>query len=458
MLLTFGIGAQAARAAPQGGVFIVNSNADAVDGAIGDGDCSTNAILGPCTLRAAIQEANANPDLNTIVVPAGTYTLMLTGAPDDLGVSGDLDITEAVTILGAGPTLTIIDGNGGLTADRVFEVHGGTVNLTGVSVRNGRAGGPGSGIANRSGAALTLTNSDVQGSVAAIAGGIFGGGIYSEGRLTLTSSTVMSNTNGPSNAAGGGVVHVGLGPDAGLLISNTTISGNSTVDLGGGLYAGATVVTITNSTLSNNQAQAGGGLFAYDTQLALVNSTLSANSSTDSGGGLFNHTGQTRLFNVTVTNNTADSDANGTGSGGGAAAPSGSLRLQNSIIAGNVQLDPFGGGGVLAVEDDCSGSLTSDGYNLIYAATCTIGGPYSPAWPVLGPLANNGGPTRTHALLPGSPAIDAGHPAGCVNWDGAPLRRDQRGVSRPRFGEVSVRCDIGAFEVVGPLWLPLVRR
>jgi hypothetical protein len=162
-----------------------------------------------------------------------------------------------------------------------------------------------------------------------------------------------------------------------------------------------------------------------------------------------------------VPNNTADSDADGSGSGGGVAQQAGTFNLANSLVAGNLQVDPFGSGGTQAVDDDCLSELTSLGNNLIVAtngAACTVNGVFSQAFPLIGPLANNGGPTRTHALRPESPGIDDGNAAGCTNWDSTPLTRDQRGVARPLFGRTSARCDLGALEYVGPIYIPAVVR
>ena len=459
--LVAGLGGQTVRAAPQGGVFTVNSLADAVDDDVGDGECSTGAIPFTCTLRAAIQEASFNSNPNTINLPAGTYTLTLSGAAENAGVSGDLDITGTVTVIGAGPDLSIIDGNGELTVDRVLDVHGGSVSITGVSFRNGRGSGPGAGIYNREGAVLTLIHSEVRENVINELAGTDGGGIYSLGELDLQYSSVISNVTEHANANGGGISHGSFDPELRLSISDSTISGNRAGYFGGGLYLETALITVTNSTIDNNQAQSGGGIFAYDVQLTVVNSTLSGNSSMESGGGLVETFGSTRLLNATVTNNTGDSDADGSGSGGGVAEVSGLLSFQNSIIAGNFQLEPFGGGGVIEVEDDCTGFLTSGGDNIVYATgpgACTIAGTFTFAWPMLRPLAHNGGPTRTHNLLAVSPAIDAGDTFGCIDEAGGLLLRDQRGTPRPLIGADSLICDLGAVEFVRPLLLPLVGR
>ncbi len=373
------------------GTFIVNSTSDVSDGNIGDGLCETVGGNGICTLRAAVQEVSANPNPDTINVPAGTYMLTMVGAGDSQ-LNDDLDITGTVTIIGAGPNSTIIDGNGILTADRVLDVYSGVVTIAGVSIRNGRSSGPGGGITNRAQATLTLSNTTVMSNTAA-SGGAFGGGIYNLGRLTLTHSTVSSNTTGATSPVGAGIAHIGVE----LIVIDSTISGNTTTGLGGGIYSSSSA-------------------------LALVNSTLSGNISTISGGGILEQGGNTSLYNATVTDNYADSDTGG----GGVAQLAGTLNFIDSIIAANYETEPFGGGGVIVVEGDCSGTIVSQGNNIVYDhdnGNCTIIGAFTQAYPLFGPLANNGGPTLTHALLPGSPGIDAGDAVSCNDWAGTPLTR-----------------------------------
>src|SRR2546425_290335 len=127
--------------------FTVNSTADAVDATPGDGRCAT--ATSSCTLRAAIQEANALAGPDTIVVPAGTYVLTIAGQGEDAAATGDLDVTDDVSITGAGPDSTIIDGNG---IDRVFQTSNSVSNgtISNLTIRNGNPGpgGYGGGIYN----------------------------------------------------------------------------------------------------------------------------------------------------------------------------------------------------------------------------------------------------------------------------------------------------------------------
>jgi hypothetical protein len=231
-------------------------------------------------------------------------------------------------------------------------------------------------------------------------------------------------------------------------------------------------VRVDRSLLYNNAVNAAGifgGGVANEGTTIMENSTVSNNSAVTDGGGIFNGIGSdTELFNVTITQNTADSDSDGMGEGGGVydGCPSGflcvvlpyTLTLQNSIISGNFDTPNNGGPG--PIHPDCHGPLKSLAYNLIHTvAGCTINGDTTgnilgqPA--DLAPLAENGGWTPTHALLPASPAIDAGNPLVPGSSRPACAKTDQRGYPR---GGAAGRCDIGAFERVFLLSLPLIRR
>jgi hypothetical protein len=231
----------------------------------------------------------------------------------------------------------------------------------------------------------------------------------------------------------------------------------------------SSALTFTTGQISGNTSQEGGGIYS-DGPVTLVNSTASGNSATGHGGGLYIADGATALYNVTISGNTADSDGDNDGDGGGVYINStGALTVTHSIIGGNVD-DSSPGNQHL----DCSGQLTSAGYNLIEdTAGCFVGGDttgnVTGLNPNLGPLQNNGGPTLTQALLAGSPAIDAGNPGGCLDESGLMLTTDQRGFIRPADGDgdtVSV-CDMGAFEYASPgptspagsvVYLPLIQK
>jgi CSLREA domain-containing protein len=183
-------------AAARAATFVVNSTADAVDAARGNGVCATDTsspAAGACTLRAAIQEANALAGApHTIVLPAGTYILTIPGA-EDAAASGDLDITASMTISGAGAAATIIDAN---DIGRVFQVmRGSVVTISGVTARRGNGylePGVGGGVLNDG--TLTLNDSVVSRNRG-------GAGIVNRGTLTLNNSGVSGNTAKTAPAA-----------------------------------------------------------------------------------------------------------------------------------------------------------------------------------------------------------------------------------------------------------------
>jgi CSLREA domain-containing protein len=365
--------------------FVVNANGDAVDANPGDGSCSTAGAV--CTLRAAVQEANALGGADTITVPAGTYDLTLTGANEDAAVTGDLDITSPMTITGAGVPSTIIDGQ---HADRIFDIFdsAGNVTIEGLTVRNGFSGV-----------------------------GTLAGGIWNAATLTLADVRIESSEG---RLGGGGILN-----DGDMTATDVTLAGNTTNSRGAGLY-NTGIARLERATLSGNQASAAGGGIENDGTLTLVNVTLSGNTAGTDGGGLYG-AATSSLRNVTVAANTA-------GRGGGVFLP-GETELVNTIVA-----DALAGGDC----GDAMGIVTSLGSNLAGDATCGFAGQgdLNGVAAGLAPLGDNGGATRTHALLPGSPAIDGGR-------DCPPPATDQRGMSRPVDGDgdqVAV-CDVGAVEI-----------
>jgi len=373
----------------------VNSTLDEVDASPGDGTCASAANR--CTLRAAVMEANARGGRHTINVPAGTYTLTIAGINETNSATGDLNIRTNITIIGAGASSTMIDGN---QLDRVF------------SSENGVRG------EFRS---LTIRNGKTDGS---------GGGIFARGNLSLISVVVRENIA----AFGGGI----SGDDISVL--DSAIVGNSTTSSearGGGIYAGSSFQLI-RSTISGNSAPLGAGIYAQG-QVEVTNSTISGNtaagdgSTTGVGGGLYydNSSVQGTLTNVTIANNSAPR-------GSGIYKGSGTLEVKNTIVATNTG----------SAECFRAGSITSLGNNIDGGTGCGFTGPgdRQNTNPNIGPLADNGGPTRTHALQNGSPAIDGGTNTGCPSVD-------QRGIQRPRDGDGngSTICDIGAFEAPGTL-------
>jgi len=415
-------------------VFTVNSSFDLSDATPGDGICEAVTGNGGCTLRAAIQEANARAGADDIVLPPNSYILTIVS---------ELVITDGLTITGSGASSTIIDGNKSVRSNsRVLVIGSGvSVNISGVTIRNGGTAGRGGGLSNSG--TLTLTNSIVTGNNADDSGG----GIYNDnGSTALLSSLTVSGNNAGED--GGGIFNLGT-----LTLTNSTVSGNNAGDDAGGVFnvSGGTAM-LTNSTVSGNNAGDGGGGIRNSGTLTLTNSTVSGNGAGQNGGGIYNFAGTVNSFNSTITNNRSDADLSGTGVGGGvhndAAA---TFIFQNTILAGNFEAQATG---------ECDGTIISNGNNLMKhfdTSHCTVSGNPLLADPKLGPLQNNGGPTQTHALLPGSPAIDAGSD-GCRNGAGGPLQTDQRGSPRATDGngDGTATCDIGAFELEGQMVSPMI--
>jgi CSLREA domain-containing protein len=207
---------------------------------------------------------------------------------------------------------------------------------------------------------------------------------------------------------------------------------------GGGVVFYAGDNSIRNSTITENRAEFGGGIYNGGGTLTIINSTISGNSAVSDGGGIWNDYGTVNASFVTIANNSA------TNNGGGVINFSGgTFNIKNSIVGNNTA------GG------NCSGTLNASGVNFATDNTCTGFTQVTSAQLNLQPLANNGGPTQTHALGAGSVAIDA--VTDCTDLSSSPVSTDQRGVTRPQGS----RCDAGAFEREAAgyrLHLPLVVR
>ena len=196
--------------------FTVTSTADVVDANPGDGVCAT-ASSG-CTLRAAVQEANALAGPDTISVPAGTYVLSLGGAePAEPAAAGDLDVTDAVTITGAGPAATIVDASG---VGRVFEVSS-TTTLSDLTIRGGQDAFGGAILASSPTAGFTLTVQDAQ---ITANQGVDGGALYVDG-IDAPATVVLERVSVTGNQAsrGGAIAST---DQTTVTFRNVTVSGN----------------------------------------------------------------------------------------------------------------------------------------------------------------------------------------------------------------------------------------
>jgi CSLREA domain-containing protein len=382
----------------------VNSVVDVPDADPGDGICRTAPDNTVCTLRAAIMEANALPGPDRIDLQANVTYVLTRSGEDDTGLNGDLDILDSVTIVGAGAASTIIDGNGVATGDRIMEV----IRCIGnAALVMGECPGGAVVVADISGIAFTHGNPSYL--------SLGGGAVRANGKLTLTNCAFHDN------------------------------AADTTGTYGGAIAVGAEKTTVVGSTINNNRAaNSGGGIVVSSASLSVINSTIVANSANDLGGGIAVFTGSAGLYNVTVVGNTANADAVNIGNGGGVATYNSTIVLTNSILTGNTHRND---GSLFITLDDASGSITSSGHNIISHPASVIGGAYSTGNPMLGPLQNNGGQTLTHALLPGSAALDSGEPTGCTDDFGQILDVDQRGFPRPVNG-----CDLGAFEFVDAIF------
>ena len=406
---------------------------------------------GAGSLRQAVADANlaASDDIIEISV---TGTIALTTGEltiDDAAVAGKL------TISGPSAELLVISGN---SNNRVFmNQYGADTTIEKVTVADGWNEVSGGGIYNSG--TLAIYETVLRDNVASdYEFNGFGGAIYNNGgTVTLKDCTV--NDNASNNGYGGGIYNFG----GTLTVRDSTFRRNFTSG-GGAIGSFGGTLTIYTSTLDSNAGatggiDSGGGIYSFSDVATIIRSTISNSFANDAGSGITNELGDMTIHNSTISDNSgASSEAAGVYNAGGA------VSINNSTIVnnGDVGLVSYGtttlSNTIVAMSNgnfDVSGcgSIVSLGYNLIgNADSCFIfgGPPYqagpgdqlgtvdSPIDPLLGPLQDNGGPTQTHALLTGSPAIDIGGnaliPAGTIT--------DQRGFLRVVNGTV----DIGAYE------------
>jgi hypothetical protein len=291
--------------------FAVDSTADAVDARVGDGACRT--VAGTCTLRAAIQEANALPGADEIQLPSGAYTLGIAPQNQNDAASGDLDVTDSLTITGSGVGSTHVNGN---SRDRVFEVAvaSGTVNFSGLTISDGDAAEYGGAILNSSTATITVDRSTLTGSVAGKTGGAIDNHVGGEVHIR--------DSNLSDNFAREGGSAINNNRDGVVTVSNSTVSSNSAADVGldenlagaGAISNNAELdtagtITVSDSQLSGNRAGGGrsGAGISNDGggSVGVERTTFSKNQAHANGGAIFNGSGSVTVADSTFTENAA---------------------------------------------------------------------------------------------------------------------------------------------------------
>jgi len=406
------------------------------------------------SLRQAILNASSGTTIN---FAPGVTTITLT--------SGELVIDKNLTITGPGANRLTIQRS--TRASRIFHISSSTatVSIAGITISDGYTSDPGGGILSVG--VLTLTDCTISDNFSGTYAGFSeGGGVLNDhGTMAITGCTISNNY---VEGIGGGV----LNKNGTMTITRCTISNNTAdqsgyaneVSQGGGIMnnAGGSLI-ITNSTINGNTSSAayldafGGHAYAYgggvhnSGGMNMTNCTISDNlavgitsSDTGYGGGISNG-GNLQINITTIAHNSATGGAGAFGGGIYRSGPTNLTRTNSTIIALNsASTGPdFTGGG----------ALESIGYNIIgnnadavinSQPTDQIGTPGAPIDPLLGPLADNGGPTLTHALLSGSPAIDKGKSGGVF----VDQRRFHRPIDIPGIPNASGGdgSDIGAFE------------
>lgn len=419
------------------GCILVDTVEDVVDGNLSQGDVS---------LREALQTAATN---DTVYFSTALMNRSIVLA------RGEIVLTKNVTLDGLETAPVTIDAAG---SGRAMRVPGGVVaTIEGLRITGGSAYGEGGAIINSG--TLTIRHSDIERNAAysSMGGGVFnasgtltvtdstfsmnsaggGGGIYNyTGTVSVTGSLFVGNSAAGGTSSGGAIANQG----GVVTVTTTTFLENSADARGGALFNqyGGTL-NISRSTLSDNEASyTGGGIYSHAGTLRLLNSTVSGNSSMEGGGIYFEQGNVIEITNATLTGNVAQSRGGGIACGYSSAQTT----VNNSIIAGNSadyapefyfpsSLPGALSGSNTLIANGSGQSALADGVNGNLVGTAA-----DPIDPMLGPLADNGGPTLTCALLDGSPAIDAGDDALSAG------STDQRGRARI-FGTV----DIGAFEV-----------
>lgn len=433
----------------------VNSLADGADATAGDGVCETAAGNGVCTLRAAIQESNANGASNTI-------NFSVTGT---ITVASNLpNITAELTIIGPNPAGSVIVSGGGSFS--LLRYTGGTIGdyfVTNLTLQNGSStGAPGAGLFFGPAAFSTLALTDVTVKDSDVTNSRGGGiAISASSQVTMTGGAVTGNA--VTNGDGGGISN-----ERGVLtLNNVTVRGNSAVNGGGIGLAGGTL-TLTGSTISGNTAtQDGGGLFlgvftvvvppsTTSSSAALENCTVAGNLATNGGGigGSANNSAASRMVHCTVAGNFATATGGGGGIGllapgssfpGSAAAP-----FTNNIVTDNF-VSPSMSPPPSAPRSDCRqpfshSDIDDSGFNIESATACGFGqtSDRQSVGTCTNALADRLGPTFTRGLTGGCIAANRALDRANTKW---PTSTDQRGAPLADGDQAGgAQRDIGAYE------------
>jgi hypothetical protein len=473
---------------------IANGQANSGSGLFNDGDLSLDRVVVTQNQLDSVSGAHGGGILNTGNLSLTDSTVSQNGAPmfsaggDGAGIYNVGSLTALRTTItkndaginnGSGAGLfnlgssglvdCTISQNHGVLGGGGIDSEGGWVSLTNCAVTENHLEGlysaRGAGIRNTG--SLVLTNTTVSQNGVYDTGDVYGVGIYNTGTLNLTGGSVSGNGTHNAISAGGGIYNLGT-----ATLSDCSVTQNGAGRDGGGIST-AGYMALTDCTVAYNSvqeqghiAQTGGGISGYVTAVrtsihhnysdawgggvsgggTFINCTISENTAYTGGGGAY---GGETFINSTVTDNTVGPGYYDGNAGGGGLRVSGTVVMRNTIVARNKA--EFDAG------PDVMGTVTTATYNLIGDGSGSsgvvdgvdgnqVGNGNSPIDPKLGQLQDNGGPTWTEALLPGSPAIDAGN-------NGDAPDTDQRGFHRIVGGTV----DIGAYEYQPPATLTLLQ-
>lgn len=422
---------------------------------------------GNCTLREAVEAANTNTAVDDCRPGSPIFQDTITFRIDGTILLQDaLVITQGVEIRGNGQNNTILDGAETAISGRLISaswIEGNpNVDLTHLTIQNAHSSsGPGGAISSSAVVSLTLDYVTLRQN-----SGGNGGGLTTTGNVTIRHSQFLSNTVTGS----GGALYVTT--NGAVTIEQSVFQNNSSQGSGGALYVHEGTATIAHSTFSHNRGESnlstGGALNLLSSAVTITHSAIFNNYSGSSGGGLRLADSQATISNSTISGN------NSAAPGGGLKVEINStLEVRNSTIAANAPVGVVLAESTAVFQDviigenegqNCrtllDGIIQSLGHNLVDFNgydfySCQLDQPTDIATEeglfirTLGPLQDNGGPTLTHALMPGSTAVDAGSCSSLHVTD------DQRGITRPQ----GAACDIGAYEgSFVTIYLPLINR